>query len=119
MCCLLAAGTVSATSTAKANPLMEARMAAVDGDHAKCAKLADKARRIRGATWHAHRVYASCTVFAADARKKELGAAAYKAEIKKAVDALKLLFNTPDIYMQQDTANGIRLMVDELSKRLN
>ena len=98
--------------------LSQARMAAVQGEHATCAKLADQARRKRGAVWHAHHVYATCQIYAVEADRQALSDDEYASGIKKAVDALRFLLNTPGLLVIQEQRASVEFMVEELGKRI-
>ena len=98
--------------------LSQARMAAVQGEHATCAKLADQARRKRGAVWHAHHVYATCQIYAVEADRQALSDDEYATGIEKAVDALRFLLNTPGLLVIQEQRASVEFMVEELGKRI-
>ncbi|MEM1371093.1 MAG: hypothetical protein AAGG72_02575 [Pseudomonadota bacterium] len=100
------------------DPLLAARFAAVDGRFEACARLADKARRLPTAVWHAHQVYATCEVFAADEVRTEISADAYTERIGKAVDAFQFLLNTPGVIVASDRRRSIQFMVAELQKKI-
>src|SRR5690349_1466077 len=84
---------VAGLSPASAEPdiLTRARMAAVDGDHVTCARLADEARQQPGAGGKVHHLYATCQAFAAEARRSELSGSEYAAELGKAISAYEFL----------------------------
>ena len=98
--------------------LSQARMAAVQGEHATCAKLADQARRKRDAVWHAHHVYATCQIYAVEADRQALSDDEYATGIEKAVDALRFLLNTPGLLVIQEQRASVEFMVKELGKRI-
>jgi hypothetical protein len=98
--------------------LSQARMAAVQGDHATCAQLADQARRERDAVWHAHHVYATCQIYAVEADRQALSDDEYATGIEKAVDALRFLLNTPGLLVIQEQRASVEFMVKELGKRI-
>lgn len=99
--------------------LTQARMAAVEGNHEKCASLADAARREPTAVWRAHHVYATCQIYVTEARKPDIAAAEYASELRKAIDALQFLLDTPGILVIQEQRASVELMVDELFKRIS
>jgi len=96
----------------------KARLAAVEGDHATCAKLADEARQQPGADGRVHHLYATCQTFAADARRSELSDADYAAELSKAVAAYQFLLNTPGIIPHLEHRASVELIVEELEGRI-
>jgi len=98
--------------------LSQARMAAVQGEHATCAKLADQARRKRDAVWHAHHVYATCQIYAVEADRQALSDDEYATGIEKAVDALRFLLNTPGLLVIQEQRASVEFMVEQLGKRI-
>lgn len=79
----------STGSSGAGDRLSEARIAAIDGDHARCADIADDVRKSQAANWYAHQVYASCVALAAQKNKDELGADKYEAESLKAIAAIE------------------------------
>ncbi|MEO1205883.1 MAG: hypothetical protein AAFV45_06080 [Pseudomonadota bacterium] len=89
-----------------------------DGDYASCAKHADKARRQTGANYTLHRLYAACTVNAADEARKDIGDTAYADRLTEAVDALQLLRSTPGAYHQPKADNVINLTIKDLEARI-
>ena len=98
--------------------LSQARMAAVQGEHATCAKLADQARRKRDAVWHAHHVYATCQIYAVEADRQAPSDDEYATGIEKAVDALRFLLNTPGLLVIQEQRASVEFMVEQLGKRI-
>lgn len=103
---------------ASLDTLSQARMAAIEGDHASCAKLADRARRQRDSVWQAHHVYATCQIYAIEAQRENISQEAYADGIAKAIDALQFLLNTPGLLVIQEQRSSVQFMVDELSKRI-
>lgn len=103
---------------AEADPLLQARFAAVDGRFEECAKLADEARRRPDAVWQAHNVFATCEVFAADAAKDTIGAEAYIKRIEAAIGALRFLLSSPGVLVAEDRRRSIGFMIEELDKRI-
>lgn len=81
----------SVPAQAEQDPLVAARLAAVDGDHARCAELADQGRKAKGASWQAHNVFASCVALDAQKRKSELGAEKYEARMLTAIETIEFL----------------------------
>ncbi len=119
---IFAAGLIlalAAPAVAALDTLSQARLAAVEGDHAKCADLADKARRQPDAVWHAHHVYATCQIYAVEAQKEKLSTAEYDTGIAKAIDALQFLLDTPGLLVIQEQRASVEFMVEELGKRLS
>jgi len=98
--------------------LTKARLAAIEGGHEACARLADHARRQRDASWHAHHVFATCEVYAADDAKDEIGQDAYRKRIREAIGALQFLLNTPGILIYDQQRNSVELIVSELRKKI-
>lgn len=89
-----------------------------DGNYAECAKHADKARKTRGANYTLHRLFAACTVNAADAERHNLTASDYADRLAKAVDALNVLRSTPGAYHQPKANNVISLTIQDLETRI-
>ncbi|MEL7048189.1 MAG: hypothetical protein AAFO75_04360 [Pseudomonadota bacterium] len=108
----------AASETADKDPLLAARFAAVDGNFEECSTLADIARRQPKAVWHAHNVYATCEVFAADAVKDKIGKDAYIKRIQNAIGAFEFLLNTPGVIVASDRRRSIQFMKQELHKRI-
>lgn len=108
-----------AAGAAYADKLVAARLAAVEGGYEECAKLSDQARRTRHAHWRAHQVYASCTVFAADAQKDAgtIEPEGYAKRIRDAVGAMQLLIETPGLITGSNRRQSIYFMIEQLSKR--
>lgn len=98
--------------------LSQARLAAIDGDHATCARLADEARRMPDSSWHAHHVFATCEVYDADAKRAEIGDAAYKGRIEHAISALQFLLDNPGLLVMQEQRSSVQFIVEELTKRI-
>jgi hypothetical protein len=98
--------------------LSQARMAAIEGDHAGCARLADRARRQRDAVWQAHHVYATCQIYAIEAQRERISQEKYANGITKAIDALQFLLATPGLLIIQEQRSSVQFMVDELNKRI-
>lgn len=109
----------ASTAAAALDTLSKARLAAVDGDHAACAELADKARRLPDSVWHAHHVYATCQIYAVEARKDSITPAQYVDGIAKAIDALRFLLDTPGLLVFQEQRASVEFMVEELAKRID
>ncbi len=78
-----------ATSVSAFDRLTEARMAAVNGDHALCSKISDEVRNSKGSSWYAHQVFASCKSLDARQNRTELGAERFETESMKAIDAIE------------------------------
>lgn len=97
--------------------LVEARKAAIDGDHARCVTLAEKARRASPETWHAHQVYASCAAIDAQKNKNTLGPAKYEAQMMSAIEAMELLA-TGDLIPTARQKLQFSNMAIEMRKRL-
>ncbi len=108
----------AAQGAAEMDLLSQARLAAVDGRHAECAAKADEARRQPGAVWHAQHVFATCQVFAADARRTEIGEPAYAVEVGKAIGALELLLSTPGLLAMQEQRDSVQYQVQLLRERI-
>ncbi len=98
--------------------LIAARLAAIDGHYEKCARLSDEARRVSSAHWRAHQVYASCTVFAADAEKENITSQAYADRLQNAISALQFLLNTPGILIHNNQRQSVGFMITQLGKRI-
>lgn len=116
-CTLLVALSTKGAS-AGLDTLSQARMAAVEGNHAQCAELADKARRQPNAVWHAHHVYATCQIYATEARRETLTKAQYTEGINKAIEALQLLVRTPGLLATEEQRASVEFVIDELNKRI-
>lgn len=116
----LIAAALFASANANAGPdtLSQARMAAIEGNHAACAELADKARREANAVWHAHHVYATCQIYATEARRATISKAEYADGINKAIDALQFLANTPGLLSTEEQRASVQFVVEELVKRI-
>jgi len=99
-------------------PLIDARMAQRDGDFETCAKKADEARRLPTSSYQSHRLFASCSVFAADEARASLTDAEYKARIESAIGALELLLRTPGAYHQPKANDVIRLSIEDFRRRI-
>lgn len=115
---LLAIGAGSLPVSAETDIVSKARLAAVQGDHATCAKLADEARRQPGANGHVHHLYATCQTFAADARRPGLSDAEYAAELSKAVAAYQFLLNTPGLLPHLEHRASVEFIVQQLEGRI-
>lgn len=116
---VLAAVVLSATAANSGlDTLSQARLAAVQGDHVTCAKLADQARRQRDSVWHAHHVYATCQIYVVEARRETISGEEYAQGIEKAVDALQFLLDTPGLLVIQEQRASVQFMVEELDKRI-
>ncbi|MCH9808863.1 MAG: hypothetical protein K0U74_14135 [Alphaproteobacteria bacterium] len=115
---LMAVATAQTPATAAPDQLSQARMAAIDGDHGKCAQLADKARRQKTAVWQAHHVYATCQIYATEARKDKISKSEYADGINKAVDALKFILDTPDILVNEEHRASVLFLINEMDKRI-
>ena len=89
-----------------------------DGNYAACASNADKARRESGANYTIHRLFAACTVNAAEADRKTIGEAAYADRLTEAVAALQLLRTTPGAYHQPKANNVITLTIQNLQAKI-
>ena len=105
------------THARAADPFMDARVAASEGKHAKCAKLADEARKRDGATWHSHHLHASCTVLGAQSRKDHMTPVEYEAQIMHAVELLENLVAGPLVPMDKHRAQ-LGYMATEMRKQL-
>ncbi|MBU2580215.1 MAG: hypothetical protein KJ622_00660 [Alphaproteobacteria bacterium] len=114
----LAASFSAANAHADLDTLSLARIAAVEGRHAECAELADKARRQPNAVWHAHHVYATCQIFATEARRGTLTGAEYSKAINKAREALQLLVRTPGLLATEEQRASVEFVMEELDKRI-
>lgn len=114
---LLAVATVTPAS-AGTDTVTRARMAAVNGDHATCAKLAGEARRLPGADGRVHHLYATCQTFAADAKRAELSDATYAAELEKAIEAYQFLLSTPGLLPHLEERASVEFIVEELQSRI-
>ena len=66
----------------------EARKAAIEGDHARCAQLSDRVRKTKDGPWQAHKVFASCAALEAQAKKASLGKEKYEARVLEAIEAI-------------------------------
>ncbi len=98
--------------------LTQARLAAVQGDHVTCAKLADQARRQRDAVWRAHQIYATCQIYVVEARRDTISDEEYAQGIEKAADALQFLLVTPGLLVNQEQRASVQFIVEELGKRI-
>ena len=98
--------------------LSRARIAATEGDHATCAKLADEARRQPNTIWRAHQVFAACEVYDADDKRAEIGDAAWAKRINNAIGALRLLLQTPGLLVMQEQRSSVEFIVEELLKKV-
>lgn len=98
--------------------LSQARLSAIDGDHGTCARLSDEARRLPDSSWHAHHVFATCEVYDADAKRGEIGEAAYVVRIKRAISALEFLLNNPGLLTARSQRDSVGFIVEELNKRV-
>ncbi len=109
---------LASPANAGLDKLSQARLAAVEGDHVTCAKLADQARRQRDAVWHAHHVYATCQIYVVEARRDTISIEEYAAGIENAVDALQFLLDTPGLLVIQEQRASVQFIVEELGKRI-
>ncbi len=98
--------------------LTRARLAAVEGDHATCAKLADEARRGPHAVWQAHQLFATCQGFVMEAQKGKIPPAAYIAGLNKSIDALHFLLSTPGIINSEEQRGSVEFVIEEYEKRI-
>ncbi|MEL7049067.1 MAG: hypothetical protein AAFO75_08945, partial [Pseudomonadota bacterium] len=64
------------------------------------------------------RLFAACTVNAADAERDNLTASDYADRLAKAVDALNVLRSTPGAYHQPKANNVIALTIQDLETRI-
>lgn len=117
VCLALLVGAASAL--ADMDIVSKARIAAVEGDHITCAKLADEARKRPGADGRVHHLYATCQAFAADIERSKLSKAEYAAEIQKAIDAYQLLLHTPGLLPHLEERASVEFVIEELQKRIN
>ncbi|KUO57196.1 MAG: hypothetical protein APF80_04220 [Alphaproteobacteria bacterium BRH_c36] len=115
---LIAAVLASTNASAGQDILSQARMAAIAGNHASCADLADKARRQPDAVWHAHHVYATCQIYAMEARRATISKREYAKGINKAIDALQFLVNTPGLLATEEQRASVLFVMEELAKRI-
>ncbi|CFX02658.1 exported protein of unknown function [Candidatus Filomicrobium marinum] len=109
----------AANATADMDIVSKARMAAVEGDHVTCAKLADEARKRPGADGRIHHLYATCQAFAADIKRSKLSKEEYVAEIQKAIDAYQLLLRTPGLLPHIEERASVEFVIEQLQKRIN
>lgn len=113
------AATFASPSTAVGlDTLSQARMAAIEGKHAACAELADAARRQPDAVWHAHHVFATCQIYATEAKRETISQAEYANGIHEAIDALQFLANTPGLLATEEQRASVQFMIEELLKRI-
>lgn len=101
-----------------ADDLIKARLAAVEGDHATCARLADKARRLPNAVWQAHQLYASCQAFAIEAQRDKISVGEYISGLNKSIDALQFLLETPGLINSEEQRGSIQFVIQEFEKRI-
>ncbi|MDX2257691.1 MAG: hypothetical protein NW205_02125 [Hyphomicrobiaceae bacterium] len=110
------------TSPAKAqeDPLIAAQLAQAEGDLEGCAAKADVARRAPFNTYHAHRLFASCTAFAADVALKEgrLTRDAYAERLGTAIAALDTVLHTPGAQHQPGATGIIALTIEQLRAKV-
>lgn len=108
-----------ATSAAYAglDALSQARLAAIEGNHADCARLADQARRQPDASWHAHHVFATCQIYATEARRDNITKEEYNQGINQAIEALDFLVTTPGLLATEEQRASVHFMIEELTKR--
>lgn len=106
------------SASAETDIVSKARMAAVEGDHVTCARLADEARSQPGAGGRVHHLYATCQAFAADARRSELSDAEYAAELGKAIAAYRFLLSTPGLLPHLEQRASVEFVVEELEARI-
>lgn len=97
--------------------LLKAQMAAVEGDHARCAELADKVRKDVPENWRAQQVFASCAALDAQAKKQALGKAGYENKVLEAIEAIEgLLGETSTLTSRQQL--HFSFMAIEMRKQL-
>jgi len=106
------------SASAENDILTRARMAAVDGDHVTCARLAEEARQQPGADGRVHHLYATCQAFAAEARRSELSDSEYATELGKAIAAYQLLLHTPGLLPHLEERASVEFIVEELQGRI-
>ncbi|MDX2287949.1 MAG: hypothetical protein NW217_03920 [Hyphomicrobiaceae bacterium] len=106
---------------AEGDPLTDAQLAQAAGKLDECAARADVARRAPQNTYHAHRLFASCTVFAADAALKDgrIDLTAYRSKLGEAIAALDLILHTPGAQHQPGAGGIIALMLEQLKAKLD
>lgn len=115
---IAALGSGFAYAQSDMDKLTRARLAAIDGDHATCAKLADEARRGPHAVWQAHQIYATCQAFVMEAQKGKIPADAYIAGLNKSIDALHFLLATPGIINSEEQRGSVEFVIEEYEKRI-
>lgn len=106
------------SASAETDVLTRARMAAVDGDHLTCARLADEARKQPGADGRVHHLYATCQAFAAEARRPELSDAEYAEELGKAITVYQFLLRTPGLLSHLEERASVEFIIEELQGRI-
>lgn len=104
--------------SAETDILTKARMAAVDGDHVTCARLADEARKQPGAEGRVHHLYATCQAFAAEARRSDLSDTEYASELGKAISVYQFLLRTPGLLPHMEERASVEFIVEELQGRI-
>lgn len=109
----------AANASAEMDIVSKARMAAVEGDHVTCARLADEARKQPGADGRVHHLYATCQAFAADTKRSKLSKAEYAAEIQKAIDAYQFLLRTPGLLPNIEERASVEFVIEQLQERMN
>ncbi|MEQ8826111.1 MAG: hypothetical protein RIC14_17220 [Filomicrobium sp.] len=113
---LISAGTTFAQNGP--DDLTKARLAAVEGDHVTCAKLADKARRQPNTVWQAHQVFASCQAYVMEAKREKIPAADYISGLSQSVDALQFLLETPGLVNNNEQRASIMFVIEEFERRI-
>lgn len=106
------------SASAENDVLTKARLAAVEGDHITCARLADEARQQPRADGRVHHLYATCQAFAAEARRSQLSEREYATELGKAIAAYQLLLRTPGLLPHLEERASVEFIVEELQGRI-
>lgn len=86
---VIAAFAAFALTVMAGDQLTAARLAAVNGDHARCAALSDKVRKSDQSSWYAHQVYASCESIDARKKRDQLGRDKFESQSLKAIAAIE------------------------------
>jgi hypothetical protein len=107
-------------SLAEDDPLIAAQLAQAAGDLEGCAAKADVARRAPFNTYHAHRLFASCTAFSAEVALKEgrLTREAYAERLGAAIAALDTVLHTPGAQHQPGATGIIALTIEQLRAKV-
>jgi len=84
------------TSAFAASRLDQARMAAVDGDHARCALIADEIRKSDNTSWYVNQVFASCRSLDARKNKDKLGPEKFETMSMEAIEAIEEIVSNTD-----------------------